>query len=205
VYDDDIYAYLRRKECRSQQPQNGGNHGNNNNNGGAGAGAGGGGGVAALAAAAHRPPSRFSSTNALIVGDPVSTHVFTKGEINYQMRSILIDWLSKYRFVLLCCIYVCVYGLSLFISSHLTHDQSINQSFNAFPFCLSAVEVSLEYHLNMQTVMLTVNFVDRLLCSVNVNRARLQLVGITAMLVAAKYEVSFVLFLCFVFSFVFFY
>lgn len=50
------------------------------------------------------------------------------------------------------------------------------------------VEVAEEYKLTQQTLHLTINYIDRLLSLVPVNRTKLQLVGITAMLVASKYE-----------------
>jgi len=50
------------------------------------------------------------------------------------------------------------------------------------------VEVAEEYKLSTQTLFLTVNYIDRLLSRCAVNRNRLQLLGITSMLVAAKYE-----------------
>lgn len=50
------------------------------------------------------------------------------------------------------------------------------------------VEVAEEYKLSTQTLFLTVNYIDRLLSRCAVNRNRLQLLGITSMFVAAKYE-----------------
>lgn len=50
------------------------------------------------------------------------------------------------------------------------------------------VEVGEEYKLSSQTLFLAVNYIDRLLGIRAVNRHKLQLVGITCMLVAAKYE-----------------
>lgn len=50
------------------------------------------------------------------------------------------------------------------------------------------VEVGEEYKLSSQTLFLTVNYIDRLLGLVSVNRNKLQLLGITCMLVGAKYE-----------------
>ena len=39
-----------------------------------------------------------------------------------------------------------------------------------------------------ETLHLTANLIDRFLASRNVSRKRLQLVGVTAMLIASKYE-----------------
>jgi hypothetical protein len=50
------------------------------------------------------------------------------------------------------------------------------------------VEVAEEYVLLPQTLYLAVQLIDRLLCQIIVNRTKLQLVGITAILIAAKYE-----------------
>jgi len=50
------------------------------------------------------------------------------------------------------------------------------------------IEVSEEYKLTPQTLFLGVHYIDRLLDLVPVNRTKLQLVGITCMLIAAKYE-----------------
>ena len=49
------------------------------------------------------------------------------------------------------------------------------------------VEVAAEYHLQAQTIFLCVAYVDRFLAHTAIDRRRLQLVGITCMLVAAKY------------------
>jgi len=50
------------------------------------------------------------------------------------------------------------------------------------------VEVGEEYKLCPQTLFLTVRYIDRLLSAVSVHRTKLQLVGITCMLLASKYE-----------------
>ena len=49
------------------------------------------------------------------------------------------------------------------------------------------VEVAAEYHLQAQTIFLCVAYVDRFLAQTPIDRRRLQLVGITCMLIAAKY------------------
>jgi len=49
-------------------------------------------------------------------------------------------------------------------------------------------EVAEEYKLQSQTLFLTVSYVDRLLSVVSVHRTKLQLIGITCMLLASKYE-----------------
>lgn len=50
------------------------------------------------------------------------------------------------------------------------------------------VEVAEEYNLQNETLYLTFNFVDRFLSKQNVMRTKLQLVGVAAMLIAAKVE-----------------
>ncbi|KOO24210.1 hypothetical protein Ctob_001548 [Chrysochromulina tobinii] len=50
------------------------------------------------------------------------------------------------------------------------------------------VEVAEEYRLESETLYLAVNYIDRFLSHVPVNRSKLQLVGVTCMLVASKYE-----------------
>ena len=50
------------------------------------------------------------------------------------------------------------------------------------------VEVAQEYKLVSETLFLAVNYIDRYLSSEATPRRKLQLVGITCMSVAAKYE-----------------
>lgn len=50
------------------------------------------------------------------------------------------------------------------------------------------VEVSEEYKLSAENLYLSTNYVDRFLTVMPVMRGRLQLVGITCMLIASKYE-----------------
>jgi len=50
------------------------------------------------------------------------------------------------------------------------------------------VEVHLKFKLLQETLYLTVNIIDRFLEKENVMRNKLQLVGVTAMLIASKYE-----------------
>ena len=50
------------------------------------------------------------------------------------------------------------------------------------------VEVGMEYRLTSDTLFLSAAYIDRFLSLVDVKRNRLQLVGVTAMLVASKYE-----------------
>ena len=50
------------------------------------------------------------------------------------------------------------------------------------------VEVAEEYRLVPETLYLAVNYIDRFLAHVPVNRSKLQLVGVTCMLIASKYE-----------------
>ena len=50
------------------------------------------------------------------------------------------------------------------------------------------VEVHLKFKLMSETLFLTTNLIDRFLTKESVSRKNLQLVGVTAMLLAAKYE-----------------
>lgn len=50
------------------------------------------------------------------------------------------------------------------------------------------IEVHLKFKLMPETLFLTTNLIDRFLAEENVSRKNLQLVGMTAMLLAAKYE-----------------
>ena len=47
------------------------------------------------------------------------------------------------------------------------------------------VEVAEEYKLHRETLMLSVNYIDRFLSKMSVNRKKLQLVGAAAMFLAA--------------------
>jgi hypothetical protein len=50
------------------------------------------------------------------------------------------------------------------------------------------IEVHLKFKLVPESLYLTVNLIDRYLSKEQVNRQKLQLVGVTAMLIACKYE-----------------
>lgn len=50
------------------------------------------------------------------------------------------------------------------------------------------VEVAEEYKLHRETLMLSVNYIDRFLSQMSVQRGKLQLVGAASMFLAAKYE-----------------
>ena len=50
------------------------------------------------------------------------------------------------------------------------------------------VEVHLKFKLVPETLYLTVNIIDRYLAKTEVSRPKLQLVGVTALLIASKYE-----------------
>merc|ERR1719265_600698 len=50
------------------------------------------------------------------------------------------------------------------------------------------VEVHLKYKLKQETLFLTVNIMDRFLEKRRIPRKKLQLVGVTGMLIAAKFE-----------------
>jgi hypothetical protein len=50
------------------------------------------------------------------------------------------------------------------------------------------IEVHLKFKLLPETLFLTVSLIDRFLERVKIQRSNLQLVGVTAMLIASKYE-----------------
>ena len=50
------------------------------------------------------------------------------------------------------------------------------------------IEVHLKFGLLPETLFLTVNLIDRYLSTKSIYRNKLQLVGVTAMLIASKYE-----------------
>lgn len=50
------------------------------------------------------------------------------------------------------------------------------------------IDVHLKFKLNPETLYLTFNIIDRYLEMKSVNRSKLQLIGVTAMLIASKYE-----------------
>ncbi|VDO93009.1 unnamed protein product [Soboliphyme baturini] len=50
------------------------------------------------------------------------------------------------------------------------------------------VDVALEYHLNQETLFLSVAYIDMFLSKVAVTKDRLQLVGTTSVMIASKYE-----------------
>jgi len=50
------------------------------------------------------------------------------------------------------------------------------------------IEVHLKFKLLPETLFLTINLIDRYLERVQIKRNNLQLVGVTAMLIASKYE-----------------
>lgn len=50
------------------------------------------------------------------------------------------------------------------------------------------VEVHLKFKLRHETFFLTINLIDRYLCKKAIQRTQLQLVGVTSMLIACKYE-----------------
>lgn len=95
-------------------------------------------------------------------------------DINDRMRGILIDWLIEVNEVLQERLFffsfyfrVLCYGFS-------------NQ--------VKRIQVHYKFELMEETLYLTVNLIDRFLALQPVVRKKLQLVGVTAMLLACKYE-----------------
>ncbi|KAJ7530908.1 hypothetical protein O6H91_14G024400 [Diphasiastrum complanatum] len=72
-------------------------------------------------------------------------------------------------------------------SSYMSNQADINDKMRAILIDW-LIEVHLKFKLMPETLFLTINLIDRYLSCENVSRKYLQLVGLTAMLVAAKYE-----------------
>lgn len=72
-----------------------------------------------------------------------------------------------------------------------TYMESVQSDINAMMRSILVdwlVEVAQEYRLTSDTLFLSVAYIDRFLSLADVKRSRLQLVGVTCMLVASKYE-----------------
>lgn len=70
---------------------------------------------------------------------------------------------------------------------YIHHQQDINSSMRAILIDW-LVEVTEEYKLDVETLHLAVGYVDRFLSQTHVFRSKLQLVGMTALLIASKFE-----------------
>lgn len=69
----------------------------------------------------------------------------------------------------------------------MTNQSDINEKMRAILIDW-LIEVHYKFELMDETLFLTVNIIDRFLAQQTVIRKRLQLVGVTAMLLACKYE-----------------
>lgn len=72
-------------------------------------------------------------------------------------------------------------------SSYMSRQQDINEKMRSILIDW-LVDVHLKFKLVPETLYLTVNLIDRFLMVKSVSRKHLQLVGVTAMLIASKYE-----------------
>lgn len=72
-------------------------------------------------------------------------------------------------------------------STYMSRQQDINEKMRSI-LVDWLVDVHLKFKLVPETLYLTVNLIDRFLMVKSVSRKHLQLVGVTAMLVASKYE-----------------
>lgn len=88
-------------------------------------------------------------------------------DLNERMRGILIDWLIEVHSCCCCCYSVCI-------------------MMNLLEFVLE--QVHYKFELMEETLYLTVSVIDRFLAVHQIVRKKLQLVGVTALLLACKYE-----------------
>jgi cyclin B len=72
-------------------------------------------------------------------------------------------------------------------SNYMSFQKDINEKMRAILFDW-LVEVHLKFRLKTETLYLTFNLIDRFLERVQVSRSKLQLVGVTCLLLASKYE-----------------
>eukprot|EP00584_Thalassiosira_punctigera_P019027 CAMPEP_0172574314 /NCGR_PEP_ID=MMETSP1067-20121228/136639_1 /TAXON_ID=265564 ORGANISM="Thalassiosira punctigera, Strain Tpunct2005C2" /NCGR_SAMPLE_ID=MMETSP1067 /ASSEMBLY_ACC=CAM_ASM_000444 /LENGTH=404 /DNA_ID=CAMNT_0013366937 /DNA_START=264 /DNA_END=1479 /DNA_ORIENTATION=+ len=91
--------------------------------------------------------------------------------INERMRSVLVDWLVVH----------------VRRPVYMEEQQYINERMRSV-LVDWLVEVHLKFKLVPETLYLTVNIIDRYLAKREVSRPELQLVGVTALLIASKYE-----------------
>lgn len=73
------------------------------------------------------------------------------------------------------------------LPSYMTQQADINERMRSI-LVDWLVDVHLKFKLRTETLFLTVHVIDRYLAKEQTTRNKLQLVGCTAMLVAAKYE-----------------
>ena len=83
--------------------------------------------------------------------------------------------------------YYRVEGATAVAPSYMSNQADINDKMRAI-LVDWLVEVHLKFKLMPETLFLTVNLIDRYLALAPVTRKNLQLVGVTAMLLASKYE-----------------
>lgn len=99
-------------------------------------------------------------------------------DINEKMRGILVDWLIEVRMLRK----RATFQFSIILMLYKTFNIDVQ----CFLFFYMQVHYKLE--LLEETLFLTVNIIDRFLALEDVVRKKLQLVGVTAMLLACKYE-----------------
>ena len=105
-------------------------------------------------------------------------------DINERMRAILIDWLIEVDFVHQAVLTLQPSNYFIFLTFSLNAANNICLGF--------LLQVHMKFELMDETLFLTVNIIDRYLSRHRVMRKHLQLVGVTAMLLACKYEEVFV-------------
>jgi len=78
-------------------------------------------------------------------------------------------------------------GINLASANYMSKQTDINEKMRAILIDW-LVEVHLKFKLMLETLYLTINLIDRFLEKESIARNKLQLVGVTAMFIASKYE-----------------
>ena len=102
-----------------------------------------------------------------------SNYMCRHADLQPRMRSVLLDWIME----------VCI----SFLSAEFFQTQHMLTWINLLYFFVQVCEV---YTLHRETFYLAVDYIDRYLSNTkNIHKTRLQLVGVTALFIAAKLEV----------------
>jgi hypothetical protein len=72
-------------------------------------------------------------------------------------------------------------------AKYMLHQPEVNDKMRAILIDW-LIDVHLKFKLLPETMFITVSIIDRFLEKVNVSKSKLQLVGVTALMIASKYE-----------------